>query len=142
MPESTATNHVHLQVESVFSEQEKVVEAAQAFAERHVDDEERAYKIVLAASEAVTNAMRHGNDSDPEKRVFIDLLAFDERIEVVVEDEGVGFDRAAIADPLDEVNLLRPHGRGIYLIETLSDEVVYESEGRRVRMVFRSPAPA
>ncbi len=139
MPKPAATDHVRLEIKSVFSEQERVVSVAQAFAEEHVEDEEHGYKIVLAASEAVTNAMRHGNASDAEKRVFIDFWAFADRLEVAVEDEGEGFDRASIADPLDDVNLLRPHGRGIYLIETLADEAVYEREGRRVRMVFRNP---
>lgn len=133
----SATEHVHFQVASTFESIEVVVERAQDFAEAHFNDEDAAYAFVLLASEAVTNAVTHGNKSDPEKHITVEFLAFPDRAELAVTDEGEGFSRDEIEDPLEGENLTRTHGRGLFLIEEMADDVAYEDEGRRIRITLK-----
>lgn len=127
---------------STFESLEEIVEAADAFARRFLDSDEVVHRLVLATSEAVTNAIVHGNASDPAKHVTVDFLARDGDgggLEVVVTDEGGGFDPSAVESPIEEENLTRAHGRGLYIISTVADTVAFEEGGRRVRMAFRCP---
>lgn len=134
---SSAIEHVRFHVASTFESIEEVVERAQRFAETYFDDEDAAYSFVLLASEAATNAVTHGNQSDPDKQVTVEFLAFSDRVEVVVGDEGEGYDREEVSSPLDEENLTRAHGRGLFLIETMADAVAHEDDGRRIRITMR-----
>lgn len=135
--EETPLEHLHLTVGSTFENLEALIDRLEDFAGEHIGDEDRTYRVVLAASEAVTNAMKHGNDFDPEKMTTLECFAFEDRLEISVEDEGGGFERDRVKNPLDEENLMEPSGRGIYIIETVADEVSYERAGRRVRMTFK-----
>lgn len=127
-----ATTRLHLDLASVADNIETVVDEAQAFVEAHHIDEELAYRVVLLASEAVTNAMKHGNKFKSSKRVVFDLVVMPDEVKIVVEDEGEGFVRDAVADPLATNNLMRDSGRGLFLMEELADEVRYELGGRRL----------
>jgi serine/threonine-protein kinase RsbW len=91
--------------------------------------------VQLALQEAVANAVRHGCRGDVSKDVRCSVSC-DESGEVVmvVRDPGPGFDPHAIADPLDAANLLKPSGRGIFLIHELMDEVQFADGGREVQM--------
>jgi serine/threonine-protein kinase RsbW len=62
--------------------------------------------------------------------------------EIIIEDEGPGFERADVPDPTAEENLLKCSGRGILLMETYMDQVEYSKNGRRVRMIKRNARPA
>ncbi len=81
------------------------------------------YDIAISVSEVVTNAVVHGNRNDAGKKVRISLKADASRVEVTVEDEGVGFDRGKVCSPLQEENLLKEAGRGLLIVESLMDEV-------------------
>jgi serine/threonine-protein kinase RsbW len=81
------------------------------------------------------NAIVHGNQEDPHKRVYVRCrCTADGEVSITVEDEGNGFEPDAIPDPTSPDNRLRTHGRGIYLIRTLMDEVRYEQGGSVVHM--------
>jgi serine/threonine-protein kinase RsbW len=123
---------------STFESLEEIVEAAQQFAARVFGDAEAAHRFVLAVSEAVSNAIEHGNAADPDKQVTAAFHARTEAalVEATVTDEGRGFDPAAVDDPLDEEHLTRTHGRGLHIIQQAADEVSYEADGCRVRMRF------
>jgi serine/threonine-protein kinase RsbW len=97
----------------------------------HSDDLVRSV-FPLVIDEAVTNAMQHGNGWNPERTVTIEATLSPGGFRLVVEDEGAGFDRAGVRDPLRRENLTREGGRGLFLMETLIDEVRYEEGGRRV----------
>jgi len=131
-----ANSHRQLVLTSDFSHLEIAVDEAEAFYSQHIKDEEFVYKIVLLTSEAVTNAMEHGNELDASKSVFVDFILKDEVCEVWVRDEGKGFDRSEIADPLIGDHLYSDGGRGIFLIEELADEVRFEENGCRLGMIF------
>ncbi|GBD00564.1 Serine-protein kinase RsbW [bacterium HR18] len=117
-----------------------ILETLEQAAYRWTNDAALVNRLVLAASEAITNAMRHGNRMDPTKQVHIVLDALDPHVlELCVEDEGEGFDRSRVPsyNPEDKEMLLQPGGRGLFLMEKLADQVIYEASGRRVRMRFR-----
>ncbi len=92
-------------------------------------------EVQLAVQEALANAIHHGCKDDPSKQVQC-CVSFDAKGElvVVVRDPGPGFDPAAVPSPLDENNLLKQSGRGVFLINQLMDTVEFTEEGRQVRM--------
>jgi len=85
---------------------------------------ERAY-VSLAAGEATANAVRHGHQMDASKRVTIRIRLEDELLTVTVRDQGGGFDLSALPDPLDPLNLLKPAGRGIFLMRRFMHQVSF-----------------
>ncbi len=82
---------------------------------------EKYYKILIAVSEAVNNAIIHGNKLDRKKKVKMEINANKEKIEILVEDEGTGFDVDSLADPRTPENIMKESGRGVLLIKELSD---------------------
>ena len=116
---------------------EQAVEQAEAFFSTHVEDDDVVYNLVLLTSEAVTNGMEHGNQFDPEKNVTLEFRVSGSAIEILVEDEGPGFERGFVPDPLSEDHLFAFGGRGLFLLESLADEVKYEDGGRRIRVTFK-----
>jgi len=133
------SDSLRLIMESDLEEIERAVEEAEGFFSAHIQDEDFVYKLVLLTSEAVTNAIEHGNKLDPTKSVIVDFIVEQERLEVWVQDEGAGFRREDIRDPLKQENLLEDGGRGIYLMELMADEIIYEREGCRIGMFFYRP---
>ena len=99
--------------------------------------------VQLALQEAVANAIRHGCRGDVSKHVQCSVSC-DESGDVVmvVRDPGPGFDPSAIADPRDAANILKPSGRGIFLITELMDEVRFADGGREVQMRKKRKARA
>jgi len=93
--------------------------------------------ILVAATEAVNNAIKHGNQFDPEKTVRFTYGQHEDELVIEVKDQGQGFDMTNLPDPTDPENLLRDGGRGIYLIQCLSDEVRFSDNGSRIEMRFR-----
>lgn len=98
-------------------------------------DKEESEQINLAVIEAAVNAIKHGNNEDSNKRTRFEFILSQDELTVVVEDQGAGFNRESVADPLDPSNLLKSSGRGIFLMETCMDSVTFEESGRIVRMV-------
>ena len=103
--------------------------------------EEVREQINLAAIEAGTNAIKHGNKEDPNKKALLLFCLDDDKLTIIIEDEGDGFTRREVADPLDPENLLKSSGRGIFLMEAYMDSVIYEAEGTIIKMVKYKEAP-
>ncbi|MFI4943235.1 MAG: ATP-binding protein [Burkholderiales bacterium] len=96
------------------------------------------FEIETALREALANAIRHGCRNDPDKRVEVCVACDPARgILIVVRDPGAGFDPTSIPSPVRGRNLYRHHGRGIYLINQLMDEVSFERGGTEIRMLKR-----
>jgi serine/threonine-protein kinase RsbW len=91
-------------------------------------------EIEIALREALANAIVHGNHEDPTKHVYVGCLAGTDEVSLVIRDEGHGFDHGENIDPTDPNNLESSHGRGIYLMESLMDEVHFERGGAVVYM--------
>ena len=92
--------------------------------------------ILIALTEAVTNAIQHGNKYDPAKKIGVQFQSSDTEIKFVVKDQGTGFDFDNLPDPTDPQNIEKPHGRGIYLMKHLADKVEFSDEGRSVELNF------
>ena len=96
------------------------------------------FEIETALREALANAIRHGCRNDPDKRVEVCVACDPARgILIVVRDPGAGFDPTSIPSPVRGRNLYRHHGRGIYLINQLMDEVSFDKGGTEIRMLKR-----
>ena len=100
---------------------------------------ETVHQIRLALHEALTNAVRHGNRHSPLRSVRIDATVGAERFEVSVEDEGEGFDAAAVTNPLTATGIEATGGRGLFLIRCYMDGVVHNARGNRIRMWKNHP---
>ncbi len=92
--------------------------------------------IMIAVTESVNNAIKHGNNCDKNKNVTLTAVYEDNLVRFIVEDEGPGFDPAKLPDPTAPENIEKLGGRGIFLMEQLSDEVTFSNEGRTSEMVF------
>ncbi len=100
-------------------------------------DEDYYGNILIAVTEAVNNAINHGNRQNPEKKVHVDFIDRGDRLSFSVKDEGEGFDHDALPDPTDPENLEKISGRGVFLMKHLADEVEFSENGTRVEMTFK-----
>ena len=92
--------------------------------------------ILIAVTETVNNAIRHGNGEDPSKNVSLSMFLEEASVRFVVEDQGPGFDHHHLPDPTAPEALEKIGGRGIFLMRHLSDEVHFRDDGRQVELVF------
>lgn len=104
-------------------------------AERDFGDEV-AGNLMMAFHEAVTNAIIHGNKLDPSKVVDIKAWFDDHQLVLQVTDQGEGFNPDALPDPLNENNLLKSGGRGVFLIRQFSDDVSFNDSGNVVTIRY------
>lgn len=93
--------------------------------------------ILISLTEAVNNAIIHGNGNDESKSVQIHCQQRANAISFSVSDEGRGFDPRSLPDPTSPENLLKVGGRGVFLMRELSDELHFSNNGRTVEMSFR-----
>ena len=91
----------------------------------------------VGLTEALSNAMLYGNNSDPEKSVRVEVAIKLEEVSVRVTDQGVGFDPATVPDPTLPANISKSGGRGIFLMKALMDEVQFNDRGNSVTLVLR-----
>jgi serine/threonine-protein kinase RsbW len=97
--------------------------------------EEKQLEIGLAVQEALANAVVHGCNNDPSKEIRCRLQCDPQgRIVIVVTDPGPGFSPGALSNPKHGENVYADHGRGVYLIRQLMDEVHFENGGNEIRM--------
>lgn len=92
--------------------------------------------MLISLTEAVNNAIIHGNKNDKAKCVKMHITKGDTNIAVHVTDEGSGFDHTQLPDPTAPENLLELNGRGVFLMHQLCDEIDYLDDGRTVKMCF------
>jgi serine/threonine-protein kinase RsbW len=92
--------------------------------------------ILITITEAVSNAIIHGNQAKTGKKVYISTECNTTSIRFSIEDEGQGFDPNLLPDPTAPENLLTPGGRGVFLMQHLSDHVSFEEGGRIVNLEF------
>jgi len=92
--------------------------------------------IMIAVTEAVNNAIKHGNKNESGKNVTLALSLEEGLIKFKVEDEGIGFDYQNLPDPTAPENIEKPGGRGIFLMKHLSDEVDFREKGKVVELSF------
>ncbi|MGQ9631797.1 MAG: response regulator [bacterium] len=96
--------------------------------------------LPLVLEEALLNAVIHGNKRDPKKNVYINCNVTSQNLEIVIRDEGEGFNPKEVADPTKSDNILKGTGRGIFIMRSYMDEVSYNEKGNELRMVKRRGA--
>ena len=101
----------------------EVEAAAEKFATDAGFDEDERFRMAMAVREAAVNAVLHGNEYDPAKKISVSLENTGKSLVIKISDEGKGVDPDTLPDPLAPENLLRGTGRGIFLIRSFMDEV-------------------
>ena len=123
---------------SVSATSDAIATVADAISETLVQlevPEQKRLEIALAVQEALANAVVHGCDNDPSKQVRCRLKSDPQgRIVIIVTDPGPGFSPDLLADPKQREDQYADHGRGVYLIRQLMDEVHFEHSGREIMM--------
>lgn len=95
------------------------------------------FNLRVAVAEALANAIVAGNQEDRSKSVEVKAELAGEVIRIEVTDQGEGFDPSAVATPIEPEELERPHGRGLFLIRHLVDEVHFNPQGNSICMTLR-----
>jgi serine/threonine-protein kinase RsbW len=93
--------------------------------------------LMVSLTEAVSNAIIHGNRKDASKYVRIEVSNSPSQFRVVVEDEGTGFDHKLLPDPTTSEKIECCGGRGVFLIRQLCDNMEFKKNGRRVELCFK-----
>lgn len=114
--------------------------------ERLVDDVCQIYNvnedsygnILIAVTEAVNNAIHHGNQNNPDKFVQIAFETEDKQLIFNIKDEGPGFDYQNLPDPTDPSNLDKMNGRGVFLMKHLADRLEFKNNGQEVSLAFNN----
>ena len=92
--------------------------------------------VLIAVSEAVNNAIQHGNKNNPKAKVEIKVANQDDTFCIQIKDEGQGFSYQDLPDPTAPENLLKDSGRGVFLMKNLADEVEFQNTGSTVNLYF------
>ena len=127
---------IEIEVSSEISNIIKVENFIEAFTSHFNLDSDLYGKISLSVIEAVNNAILSGNKRQPDKYVKLVAWKQDNRFMVTVSDEGEGFNYTNIPDPTLPDNINKVTGRGLFLMKTLSDDLIFENNGATVTLIF------
>jgi serine/threonine-protein kinase RsbW len=105
---------------------------------RYGYNEASTFAIRLALEEGLNNAIKHGNNLDPDKVVKVTYDINERLASITITDQGPGFDPKQVPDPTTDENLEKPCGRGIMLMRAYMDEVRFSKRGNQVRMIKRN----
>jgi serine/threonine-protein kinase RsbW len=129
-------NTISIQIPSILENIRMIESFIDNAKEKFHLDEDLYGNIMIAVTEAVNNAIKHGNANNSSKNVFLSLTLNDNLLKFVIKDEGSGFDHDNLPDPTAPENLEKPGGRGIFLMKHLSDEVEFIENGKTVELSF------
>ena len=129
-------NTISIQIPSIIENIRMIESFIDNAKEKFHLDEDLYGNIMIAVTEAVNNAIKHGNSGNSAKNVFLSLTLNDNLLKFIVKDEGTGFDHNNLPDPTAPENLEKPGGRGIFLMKHLSDEVEFTENGKTVELSF------
>lgn len=129
-------NTISIQIPSILDNIRMIESFIDNAKERFQLDEDIYGNIMIAVTEAVNNAIKHGNSGNSTKNVHLSLSLNDNLLKFVIKDEGSGFDYDNLPDPTAPENIEKPGGRGIFLMKHLSDEVHFTEGGKTVELSF------
>lgn len=129
-------NTISIQIPSIIENIRMIESFIDNAKERFHLDEDLYGNIMIAVTEAVNNAIKHGNSGNSKKNVFLSLTLKDNLLKFVVKDEGPGFNHETLPDPTAPENLEKPGGRGIFLMKHLADEIEFSENGKTVELSF------
>lgn len=129
--------YIHLNIPSDLNLIEKIENSAEKAAEKMNFSQEDTDNLAIAVTEAVNNAIIHGNKKKTDKNVDIKFFLDVKKITVIIKDEGRGFNPEQLDNPLSPENLLKESGRGIFILRALMDEVNFSmtDNGTEIRIV-------
>lgn len=99
-------------------------------------NEDQYGNILIALTEALNNSIIHGNKLDTSKKVRLSMEKKQDELVFIVSDEGQGFDYMNVPNPTLPENITKINGRGIFLIESLADEILFENKGSKLTLRF------
>jgi len=120
-----AEDKYHIEIESDPNNLITVEEFVNYFCKDVNLPDEKLTNVLLAVTEATTNAIIHANKCNKNKKVTIDASVENSKLIIKIKDEGEGFDPSSIPDPTEPENLLKDSGRGIYLMRVYMDDLQY-----------------
>ena len=94
--------------------------------------------LLIALLEAANNAIVHGNKLDGSKKVNIEVIKDKDLLEIIITDQGLGFDYNNVPDPTAPENIEKITGRGIFLMKKLSDKIEFYEDGTVVKLIFNT----
>jgi serine/threonine-protein kinase RsbW len=106
-------------------------------ADKHHISEDTFANMMTCLSEAVNNAIVHGNKLDPEKKVIVNADVEEKRAIWTITDEGEGFDYNNLADPTAPENIENLTGRGVFILKHLADQCIFNTKGNEVELHFK-----
>jgi serine/threonine-protein kinase RsbW len=127
-------DHFEIVIPSDYESGQSVIDRILSAVERTSFSKRDLFGIRLAVDEAVTNAIKHGNQLSSDKTVRIDFRLNDCGVRIEVEDQGEGFRPEEVPDPTLEENIERPGGRGLMLMREFMTRIEYSEKGNRVVM--------
>jgi serine/threonine-protein kinase RsbW len=113
----------------------KVEEFAQNIARKASLSEDKSDNVAIVLTELVNNAILHGNKKHPEKKVKLKAKYYNDKLVLIVKDEGFGFDPTTIKNPTDPENIWRENGRGIFLVKHLIDKVEFRQTSSGMEII-------
>lgn len=134
----TSVEHREISFESVAENIHIVENLIDEICETLNVNEEYYGNILISLTEAVNNAMVHGNKLDSQKKVLVTVKTDDTSIHFTISDEGPGFDYDNLPDPTAPENIEKPNGRGVFLMKNLADGCNFEENGRVVELEFKA----
>ncbi len=133
---SSPANHQQLELPSSMEALHIMEKLIETICSTYKLSEDHYGNVLVGVTEAVNNAIYHGNKSDPNKKVHVGFETTPDKLTFSVTDEGPGFDFNNLPDPTDPENLEKPSGRGIFLMKHLADSVSFTDNGRSVSLSF------
>lgn len=128
----------YININSDLAELHKVENFIDEFCRSNNFNEDHFGNIIIAVTEAVNNAIVHGNNNTPSKSIKVGTELENAVLKFSIEDEGNGFDYDNLPDPTAPENLEKEHGRGVFLMRSLADDVEFENKGSKVVLTFNS----
>lgn len=121
----TKPERLNLTFQSTHESVDEIEAAAEKLAAEAGLDEDERFHVSVAAREAAVNAVLHGNQYDPAKQITASFEITAAALRIIISDQGKGLDPATLPDPLAPENLLRGSGRGIFIMRSFMDEVLF-----------------
>lgn len=137
MSKENLNSHKHeLIISSDLDNLKKVEKFCQKICHQVGFSDEQCDNMAIALTELAINAIMHGNKEDRRKKVTFHSVSKDDRIEVSIADEGGGFDPDKLPNPTNPQNIWKEHGRGIFLVQNLIDEVIFQKTGEGMKIIL------
>ena len=127
-----------IQMKSIIENVQQVEDLINSIFEENELSQDYYGNMLVALSEAVNNAIKHGNKLDESKNVDLSFKHKGDDYQFTISDEGEGFDYDHLPDPTSPENIEKPEGRGIFIMQHLADEVKFIDGGSKVQLLFKA----